>query len=450
MKTWFASWFISLVLLCLLAGEATSAAAELRDKYRAMFPEPPARIVKPGYKELPSKSIRAESRLKQLVVFPDEERADLLRGIDEKLLAEYVQDNEELMTKGRELLLPSPWKAGRPDVSFEPDQMGDVLFLVKIWLAQNHLNVKAGDLAANRRECLNILQLGNHIALSGGPRTKTLLGWGVMQLAARHLVWGCEDLKNVEALKELAEHVLKPFEEKDLSVEHALGGEFRQMVAACETLAKGGEPLKKRLVEGMVSADLSGLWSDPRMEVARATEIYAEAIQKSIKDPPEKVLEAMEFYKSFDFPKRLDAAAAEYRKVISEQFTTWAAFTKKHPKADKVEEVPKADMLGVTESSAVRDARVFYGTRFRQIARVRLARAALWIRAWQLDHGGELPDGLNQLVPKYLPDMPLDPFDGKPLRYNKEQRLLWSVESDLKDDEGKSSVTDLIQRIPGQ
>ncbi len=49
---------------------------------------------------------------------------------------------------------------------------------------------------------------------------------------------------------------------------------------------------------------------------------------------------------------------------------------------------------------------------------------------------GEPPEHLDQLVPDFLPAVPLDPFDGKPLRYRREgsEWVIWSVGSDLKDD----------------
>jgi hypothetical protein len=46
------------------------------------------------------------------------------------------------------------------------------------------------------------------------------------------------------------------------------------------------------------------------------------------------------------------------------------------------------------------------------------------------------PEQLVDLVPSFLPTVPLDPFDGKPLRYRSDGTnwVIWSVGSDLKDD----------------
>jgi hypothetical protein len=47
-----------------------------------------------------------------------------------------------------------------------------------------------------------------------------------------------------------------------------------------------------------------------------------------------------------------------------------------------------------------------------------------------------LPESLSELVPKYLPKVPIDPFDGKPLRYSKEKGIIYCVGKDLKDSGG--------------
>ena len=52
------------------------------------------------------------------------------------------------------------------------------------------------------------------------------------------------------------------------------------------------------------------------------------------------------------------------------------------------------------------------------IARLRCAKTACAVQRFRLKHG-KLPDKLNQLVPEFLAKVPIDPFDGKELRYFK-------------------------------
>ena len=51
---------------------------------------------------------------------------------------------------------------------------------------------------------------------------------------------------------------------------------------------------------------------------------------------------------------------------------------------------------------------------------------------------GELPRGLDLLVPDFLEKVPVDPFDGNPLRYDPERRIVWSVGEDLIDQNGST------------
>ncbi|MGZ0656507.1 hypothetical protein ACWPKS_12960 [Coraliomargarita sp. W4R72] len=49
---------------------------------------------------------------------------------------------------------------------------------------------------------------------------------------------------------------------------------------------------------------------------------------------------------------------------------------------------------------------------------------------------GHLPEKLEYLVPKYLEEIPRDPFDGKPIRYSKDSRIIYSVGNDFVDSGG--------------
>ena len=62
---------------------------------------------------------------------------------------------------------------------------------------------------------------------------------------------------------------------------------------------------------------------------------------------------------------------------------------------------------------------------------------ALALRLYRKENG-RYPENLQQLVPKYLPSVLIDPYDGKPLRYRKLQRgfKVWSVGGNRKDDGG--------------
>ena len=57
---------------------------------------------------------------------------------------------------------------------------------------------------------------------------------------------------------------------------------------------------------------------------------------------------------------------------------------------------------------------------------------------YRLDHGGTLPAKLDALVPQYIDDVSVDPFDGHPLRLvvRNDEALIYSIGPDLKDNAG--------------
>jgi hypothetical protein len=77
------------------------------------------------------------------------------------------------------------------------------------------------------------------------------------------------------------------------------------------------------------------------------------------------------------------------------------------------------------------------GLYVRTIALLRCARAALAAEHYRMQTG-TLPESLDMLVPEYLAELPIDPFDGKPLRLvqSDEGIVIYSIGEDGVDDEG--------------
>ncbi|MBN1257214.1 MAG: hypothetical protein JXA52_05865 [Planctomycetes bacterium] len=71
------------------------------------------------------------------------------------------------------------------------------------------------------------------------------------------------------------------------------------------------------------------------------------------------------------------------------------------------------------------------------IANMRLVQAALAVERYRLRHG-KLPDSLSDLKPEFLPEIPLDPFDGKLLRYKLLAKgyMVYSIGQDQADNGG--------------
>lgn len=84
-------------------------------------------------------------------------------------------------------------------------------------------------------------------------------------------------------------------------------------------------------------------------------------------------------------------------------------------------------------------------THFRALADRRIAAIALAVRWYALEHNGKLPATLQELVPTYLPSVPLDPMsiEDHPFGYRGERitPMVYSVGADGKDDGGDETFT---------
>jgi hypothetical protein len=74
---------------------------------------------------------------------------------------------------------------------------------------------------------------------------------------------------------------------------------------------------------------------------------------------------------------------------------------------------------------------------------LRLATTTLAVERFRLARG-KLPENLDELVPQFLPAVPLDPFDGQPLRYHLLAKgyVIYSVGDDCHDDGGREKPAD--------
>ncbi len=73
----------------------------------------------------------------------------------------------------------------------------------------------------------------------------------------------------------------------------------------------------------------------------------------------------------------------------------------------------------------------------RSLAYLRAAYTAIAVERFRLAHG-RWPKNLAELVPQYLKEVPLDPFDGKPLRFIRkgQKQVIYSVSLDREDQGG--------------
>ena len=103
--------------------------------------------------------------------------------------------------------------------------------------------------------------------------------------------------------------------------------------------------------------------------------------------------------------------------------------------ADEVKRIPKIRFLARAITPKFSNIAV---TDCRTMARLDAARVALAVERYRLANG-KLPESLNDLIPEFLESIPIDPFDGKPLKYKKLDLgfVVYSVDEDEQDNGGK-------------
>ena len=98
---------------------------------------------------------------------------------------------------------------------------------------------------------------------------------------------------------------------------------------------------------------------------------------------------------------------------------------------------PDNSMLGILTSISGPRISKYFERATHQQTQFLLGKLGLATAAYRSDHG-KYPATLNALVPKYITEIPTDPFSGEPLKMKKMEdgMILYGVGEDLKDDGG--------------
>jgi len=120
---------------------------------------------------------------------------------------------------------------------------------------------------------------------------------------------------------------------------------------------------------------------------------------------------------------------------------------------DKLARRAKQPRGGLLTSMLLPALKSVSGTIIEGDARIRLCQLALAVQRYRKQHG-RFPPQLSALVPGTIASIPIDPFDGKPLRMASTQKavLLYSIGADLRDGGGgnpkhTSNSGDVVFRI---
>jgi hypothetical protein len=105
-----------------------------------------------------------------------------------------------------------------------------------------------------------------------------------------------------------------------------------------------------------------------------------------------------------------------------------------HALAMRRERMPerlKVDEYMVARANKARDKQYYLGQLLlgglggatkreaRGLATLRMAQTAIALERFRQANGGKYPESLAKLTPAFLPEVPVSPFDGKPLHYDR-------------------------------
>lgn len=191
------------------------------------------------------------------------------------------------------------------------------------------------------------------------------------------------------------------------------------------------------------SANQAGISNAIKAEY-RLTLKYFDALRAGRAGPTNAGLSQMAFkvgarpLLNVDKTRRLFASSARsYLESIPLPFDEMkVAQTRPRGKRSLLKNILRGNMIGETLLTMTEPAwKGVLVTKCRENVNLRATQTILALKCWHLEHGG-LPPTLGDLVPRHLPEIPIDDFDGKPLRYHPAKKLIYSVGKDLIDSGG--------------
>ncbi len=255
------------------------------------------------------------------------------------------------------------------------------------------------------QEALKLIRFGYRIENSQGPLVNYLVGIAIRAIGVQDLRQGLRRTAvGIEDLKPLIEEVGR-YPVRARAYQETLKVEYNWLAGALDQAAAGNS----QELAGMAS----GFWSrignrKPFLKPQQTKRLLSKDMRRMIENAAKVAGEREEIdfqkkygrlkgNKSFDF---LNNGVGKV--MLSFLLPTWWKSVKE------------------------KDIAEFY---------MAALQAELALRCFQKAHG-RLPDSLEALVPEFLRAVPLDPYDGKPLKYDPAKQIIYAVGQDLKDSGG--------------
>jgi len=291
------------------------------------------------------------------------------------------------------------------------------------------LQTKNGDQDRAWQDILAIGHLGSLMTKNRPDTNQVLTAGSLHELCGRTAGFAAEYLQSSTVLRKWAAD-LAALENDTPDVDSVLRLEFANRAQDFGRLALGGDSMKRDLIR--ISLKRKD-FDDAKSVLVSASNSaqYAKSLENRIdhlmQNPTEEIHRQWDWAEKADWRGQVVGFASFIRRFRGAEALTLERFRNSLP------EVPEDYSPGQKQGflAALAEANSCVLASFEGVAQIRLARAALAIRAWQLDHGGDVPDRLEQLVPNYLPAVPIDPLDGEPLRFSLKRQIMWACRGKL-------------------
>ena len=273
---------------------------------------------------------------------------------------------------------------------------------------RRHLDQKEIDEAL--RKSIRLMKFGNNLQNAGGSLIHYLTGISLLRMGQSTLLAIIEGGKlKLPALRTVAEELDRMPVSPDGLI-HAFRIEYANFSKLVDDLA-AGEIDYNELVPGTSTGRGRKIPNSFLFKKNRTKQMYADFTRDMIEEAP---------------MIRKDAPRDAIDQIMRIKADTVSMYTSGNP----VGLILLSVALPALDSLADSHARFRAG---HDLLRLRVA-----MERYRLDHG-DWPEELEALVPELISTVPIDPMDGKPLRYNPETRTIYSVGYDYIDNGGESS-----------
>ena len=251
---------------------------------------------------------------------------------------------------------------------------------------------------------LDHVQLGQRMQNAHGPLIDYLVGTAVRNIGLSQIQhWAGKTHLTPNQLKDYIHQLGLNPDEESVAFANAIKGEYQFQIGMLDAFRQGkitnsdSEDYHPRAMRFM-----------PLLNVSRTKALFAQADLILVKDAPRHYNEAKLPDQDLDQsgPVRMFLSGNSVGQIMY----SWTIFAVVQSLAKK----SQAD------------------------TQLQATRTILALRAYQLTRGN-LPPDLSALVPEFLDAVPVDDFDGQPLRYSPGRKIVYSVGQNLKDDGGNDS-----------